>query len=66
MQAIIPRIERRIVAYGTSNQADLVASHSEVRNFGSRYDVRRHGKLLGEIEQEGLGQFGAVLQIHLS
>jgi UDP-N-acetylmuramate--alanine ligase len=60
VQAIIPRIERRIVAYGTSNQADLVASHPEVRNFGSRYVVRRHGKLLGEIELAVPGQHSVL------
>jgi UDP-N-acetylmuramate--alanine ligase len=60
VQAIIPRIERRIVAYGTSNQADLVASRVEVRNFGTRYTARRQGKTLGEIELGVPGHHGVL------
>ncbi len=49
VRAIIPRIERRILAYGVSNQADLVASHIEFMGFGSKYSLRRHGKSLGAL-----------------
>jgi UDP-N-acetylmuramate--alanine ligase len=60
VQAIIPSIERRIVAYGTSSQADLAASHVELRDFGSAYTVRRHAKRLGRIELRVPGQHSVV------
>lgn len=49
VQASIPRIERRIVTYGTSSQADLVASHVTFKSFGSSYAARHQGKLLGKV-----------------
>jgi len=49
VQAIIPRVERRILTYGTIAQADLVASRVEYRGFGSTFQVRHRGALLGEI-----------------
>ncbi len=60
VRAIIPRIERRIVTYGTSNQADLAASRIEFRNFGSSYQVRHEGKLLGGIQTQVPGQHGVL------
>ncbi len=60
IQAIIPRIERRIVTYGTSSQADLTASRVEFRDFGSSYQVRRGGGLLGEIRIRVPGQHGVL------
>ncbi len=60
VQAIIPAVERRIVAYGTSNQADLVASHIEVRDFGSSYEVRNRGHLLGRIRLQIPGQHSVL------
>jgi len=47
VQAIIPRIERRIVTYGASSQADLVASHMEFQKFGSSCRIRYRGNPLG-------------------
>jgi UDP-N-acetylmuramate--alanine ligase len=49
IQAILPRIERRILTYGTSSQADLAAFHFEFQDFGSRYSARYKGKLLGQV-----------------
>ena len=60
IQAIIPRIERRIVTYGTSSQADLTASRLEFRDFGSSYQVRRSGRLLGQIRVRVPGQHGVL------
>jgi UDP-N-acetylmuramate--alanine ligase len=47
IQAILPRIERRIVSYGTSKQADLVASHIEVQGFGCSFRIHYRGEFLG-------------------
>ena len=49
VQAVIPRIERRILTYGTSHQSDLVGSHVELHGFGSSYEVRYRGEPLGSI-----------------
>ncbi len=49
VQAILPRVERRILTYGTSAQADLVASRVGYRGFGSTFQVRHRGDLLGEV-----------------
>jgi UDP-N-acetylmuramate--alanine ligase len=60
IQAIIPGIDRRIVTYGTSGQADFVASHVEFRGFGSSYQVRRNGRNLGRIELRIPGMHGVL------
>jgi UDP-N-acetylmuramate--alanine ligase len=60
VQAIIPQIERRIVTYGTSNQADLVASHVEFQGFGTSCQVRRKGNLLGALHLRIPGEHGIL------
>ena len=60
VQAIIPRIERRIITYGTSNQADLVASHLEFPDFGSRCRVRYKGHSLGSLHLQIPGKHGIL------
>jgi len=47
VQAILPRIGRRTVTYGTGSQADIVASGIEFHGFGSECRVHRHGRPLG-------------------
>src|SRR5207302_2587932 len=58
VQAIIPRIERRIVAYGLSSQADVAASDVQFENFGSSYTLQRHGERLGTIRLQIPGLHG--------
>jgi len=60
VQTIIPRVQRPIVTYGTSNQADLTASHIEFRDFGASYEVRYRGKFLGEIRLQIPGQHSVL------
>ncbi|MGD0308248.1 MAG: UDP-N-acetylmuramate--L-alanine ligase [Acidobacteriota bacterium] len=60
VQAILPRVERRIVSYGTSNQADLAASRIEYQNFGCSYQIRWHGELLGALSLQVPGQPGVL------
>ncbi|MGD0102236.1 MAG: UDP-N-acetylmuramate--L-alanine ligase [Acidobacteriota bacterium] len=60
VQAIIPRVERRIVTYGTGNQADLVASHVEFRNFGTSCQVRYKGNPLGILHLRVPGEHGIL------
>jgi UDP-N-acetylmuramate--alanine ligase len=60
VQAIIPNIGRRIVTYGTSSQADVVASHIEFRDFGSSFQVRHRAALLGNVQLQVPGLHGAL------
>jgi UDP-N-acetylmuramate--alanine ligase len=47
VQAILPRATRRIVSYGTSSQADWVASELTRDGSGQRFEVRHAGERLG-------------------
>ncbi len=60
VQAIIPRVERRIITYGTSKQADLVASRVEFQGFGCCYQARYQGNVLGTISLKVPGQHGVL------
>jgi UDP-N-acetylmuramate--alanine ligase len=60
VQAIIPQIERRIITYGTSSQADIVASHIEFHDFGSSCQIRHHGQLLGTLQLQVPGRHGIL------
>jgi UDP-N-acetylmuramate--alanine ligase len=60
VQAIIPRIERRIITYGTSNQADLIASHIEFHDFGTSCQVRYKGNPLGILRLRVPGEHGIL------
>ena len=48
LQAIIPRIKRRILSYGFSGQADLVIFNVSYLGFRSQFDLRYRGDLLGQ------------------
>jgi UDP-N-acetylmuramate--alanine ligase len=60
IQALIPQVERRIVTYGTSSQADLVASHIEYREFGTSCQVRYRGNPLGVLQLRVPGEHGIL------
>jgi UDP-N-acetylmuramate--alanine ligase len=48
VQAILPRIERRHVTYGTSRQADYRASGARFEGLATRFFAHRRGASLGE------------------
>jgi UDP-N-acetylmuramate--alanine ligase len=60
VQAIIPQIERRIVTYGTGNQADLVGSNIEFHGFGASYQARYKENQLGTIHLRIPGKHGVL------
>ncbi len=60
VQAILPRIERRIITYGTSSQADLVASRIEFHDFGSSFQIRYQGNPLGAVTLQVPGQHSVL------
>jgi UDP-N-acetylmuramate--alanine ligase len=47
VQAILPRMSRRIATYGFASQADLTATDVEADGLGVRFEVRRRGERLG-------------------
>ncbi|HEV8383516.1 MAG TPA: UDP-N-acetylmuramate--L-alanine ligase [Candidatus Acidoferrales bacterium] len=47
VQAILPRVERPVITYGTSSQADLVISAIELRGMESEFRLSYRGEDLG-------------------
>jgi UDP-N-acetylmuramate--alanine ligase len=47
VQAIVPRMTRRTITYGTTPQADWMASDIEPDGLGLGFQVRHHGELRG-------------------
>jgi UDP-N-acetylmuramate--alanine ligase len=48
VQAILPRLKRRVTTYGFASQADLVATDVRVDGDGMRFKVQRRGEALGD------------------
>jgi UDP-N-acetylmuramate--alanine ligase len=49
VREILPRVDRRVVTYGFSSQADVVATGAAFQGFGSTFTVRHRGRALGDI-----------------
>ncbi len=49
LRAILPRVDRKIVTYGLSSEADLVATDVAFDGFGSSYIARWRGDKLGSV-----------------
>jgi UDP-N-acetylmuramate--alanine ligase len=49
VQAILPRLSRRVVRYGFNPQADWVAEALHVEGFSMRFRVRERGRERGEV-----------------
>jgi len=47
VQAILPRVTRPVITYGTSSQADLVISDVDLRGMESEFRLTYHGEDLG-------------------
>jgi UDP-N-acetylmuramate--alanine ligase len=60
IQAVIPRIERRILTYGTDDRADLWASQIKHHDFGVSYQAQLHSERLGAIHLRIPGQHSAL------
>jgi UDP-N-acetylmuramate--alanine ligase len=56
VQAILPRMARRTLTYGTSSQADLVAGDIAPDGLAMRFSVRQRGALLGPARVRLTGQ----------
>jgi UDP-N-acetylmuramate--alanine ligase len=60
VQAIIPRIERQVITYGTYAPADLSASRIEYRDFGSSCRIQYKGNSLGTLLLQVPGEHGIL------
>ena len=47
VQAILPRVTRPVITYGTSSQADLVISDVKLQGLSSEFRLHYHGEDLG-------------------
>jgi UDP-N-acetylmuramate--alanine ligase len=60
VQAIVPRMSRRIATYGFASQADLTASDVKADGLGVRFEVRRRGERLGPARIRLLGRHNVL------
>ncbi len=60
VQAILPRLNRRTIRYGTSSQADWIASEIARDAQGLAFSVRHHGRDLGRVRLRLAGHHNAL------
>jgi UDP-N-acetylmuramate--alanine ligase len=60
VQAVLPDLTRRTTTYGTSRQADWVASDIRAEGFGVRFEVTRRGERLGPVFVPLVGDHNAL------
>jgi len=56
VQAILPRINKKVITYGFSRQADILAQNITMKNFASEYDVSYKNYKLGRISMKVTGK----------
>lgn len=56
IQSLLPKIEKRVITYGMSSQADYYARNISIEDMKTRFTVYYRGKELGEILSGTLGQ----------
>jgi UDP-N-acetylmuramate--alanine ligase len=49
LRAILPRVDRKVITYGLSSDADLIATDVALEGFGGTFVVRHGGTRLGAI-----------------
>ncbi len=59
VQALLPHIEKRVVTYGFSAQADYRLANVKLDGFMTRFKVYRHGEDLGEFAVQMVGRHNA-------
>ena len=53
---LLPKIERRKITYGLTEQADLHAAKIERQSFGSEFSIYYHGRELGRVRRNTPGR----------
>lgn len=56
VQAVLPRINKKIVTYGFSRQADIQALNISMKDFVSEFDVSYKGYRLGRVKMNVTGR----------
>ncbi|MEZ4272024.1 MAG: UDP-N-acetylmuramate--L-alanine ligase [Myxococcota bacterium] len=56
VQSILPRIEKHVITYGLSTQADYSADQIEMHDGSVSFDVQRRHELLGRIQVNMIGR----------
>ena len=49
LRAILPRVDRKVITYGLTSDAELIAADVRLEGFGSSFIARRRGTRLGSI-----------------
>jgi UDP-N-acetylmuramate--alanine ligase len=49
IQALLPRVEKRVITYGLTRPADLVAAAVRLGGLAARFEVLQRGESLGEL-----------------
>jgi len=49
IQRILPRVEKRVITYGLTGPADLVAASVRLRELTARFEILHRGEALGEL-----------------
>jgi len=60
VQAVLPTLTRRTLTYGTSPQADWVASDIYAEGYGVRFEVTHRGQPLGPLTVPLVGEHNAL------
>lgn len=60
VQALLPRLTRRVVTYGRSRQADLQVQNIRTEGVKTRFDVIAHGEPRGEVELALVGEHNVL------
>ncbi len=60
VQDILPRVERRLITYGTVKHSDYVASSIEYEGFSTGYTLSYQGNELGRIELNVPGEYNVL------
>ncbi len=56
VQSILPRVEKRFVTYGFSQQADYVAENLDIHHGAIAFDVKARGELSGRVRLNMIGR----------
>jgi len=58
VRAVLPRIDRKLIRYGLSSDADVKATGVEISGFSTRYVAHAEGRELGEVRLRFPGRHG--------
>ena len=60
LQALIPKVEKRMMTYGIDSQADLTARRLAFEGITSRFELLRRGELMGEVTLQVPGRHNVL------